>query len=52
MHHKNNNINLERKNDKYLEYCRLYEKSYGLQLGKYGELWEENTVVTNQITKG
>ena len=50
--YKNNNINLERKNDKYLEYCRLYEKSYGLQLGKYGELWEENTVVTNQITKG
>lgn len=31
-------IRLDRKYNKYLEYCRLYLEEYGLQLGKYGEL--------------
>jgi hypothetical protein len=43
---------LERKQNRYKEYCRLYLEEYGLQLGKYGELWEENTVVNSEITKG
>ena len=50
--YKNSNIRLERKYNRYLEYCRLYLEEYGLRLGKYGELWEENTVVNSEITKG
>lgn len=43
---------LERKRERCLEYCRLYLGEYGLRLGKYGEFWEENTVVNSEITKG
>jgi len=50
--YKNSTIFLQRKYDKYLEYCRLYLGKYGLQLGKYGELWDENTVVNSEIAKG
>ena len=50
--YKNCSVYLERKRERYLEYCRLYLEEYGLQLGKYGELWEENTVVNSEITKG
>lgn len=45
-------IYLERKYNKYLEHCRLYEESYKERLGKYGELWNENAVVNSEITKG
>lgn len=48
----NSTIRLERKYNKYLEYCRLYLEEYRLQLGKYGELWNENTVVNSEIAKG
>lgn len=50
--YKNSNIRLERKYNVYSEYCRLYLEEYGLQLGKYGELWEGNTVVNSEIAKG
>lgn len=50
--YKNCKIRLERKYNKYLEDCRLYLEEYGLQLGKYGELWEGNAVVNSEITKG
>lgn len=50
--YKDSNIRLERKYNKYLEYCRLYLEKYGLRLGKYGEFWKENTVVNSEITKG
>ena len=50
--YKNSNIYLERKYNKYKEYCRLYLEKYKLQLGKYGELWEENSVVNSEIAKG
>lgn len=50
--YKNSSIRLDRKYDKYLEHCRLYLEEYKLRLGKYGELWEENTVVNSEITKG
>lgn len=46
------NVYLERKYNKYLEYCRLYLEEYRVQLGKYGELWEENAVVNSEIAKG
>lgn len=48
----NSNIRLDRKYNKYLEYCRLYLEEYKLRLGKYGELWNENAVVNSEITKG
>ena len=35
--YKNSSIKLERKYNKYLEFCRLYLEEYGLRLGKYGE---------------
>lgn len=50
--YKNCSVYLQRKRERYLEYCRLYLEEYGLQLGKYGELWEENTVVNSEISKG
>lgn len=50
--YKNCSICLERKNQRYLEYCRLYLEEYKLRLGKYGELWNENAVVNSEITKG
>lgn len=50
--YKNSNVKLERKYDRYLEHCRLYLEEYKLQLGKYGELWEETAVVNSEITKG
>ena len=50
--YKDCNVCLKRKYDKYVEYCRLYEESYGKRLGKYGELWKENTVVNSEIAKG
>lgn len=46
------NIKLERKYNKYLDYCRLYLEEYGLRLGKYGESCNANTVVNSEITKG
>ena len=49
--YKNCNVCLKRKYDKYIEYCRLYEESYGSRLGKYGELWEENAVVNSETKK-
>lgn len=48
--YKDCSVYLERKRERYLEYCRLYLGEYRLQLGKYGELWEENTVVNSKIT--
>jgi hypothetical protein len=50
--YKNSSVKLDRKYNRYLEHCRLYLEEYGLQLGKYGELWEENAVVNSEITKG
>lgn len=50
--YKNSLISLGRKYNKYKEYCRLYLEEYKLKLGKYGELWEENTVVNSEIAKG
>lgn len=50
--YKDCSIYLERKRERYLEYCRLYLGKYRLRLGKYGEFWEENTVVNSEITKG
>lgn len=50
--YKNCNIKLDRKYNKYLEYCRLYLEEYKLQLGKYGEFWNEAAVVNSEIAKG
>lgn len=50
--YKNSNIRLERKYNRYLEYCRLYLEEYKLRLGKYGELWNETAVVNSEIAKG
>lgn len=49
--YKDCNVCLKRKYDRYIEYCRLYEESYGLRLGKYGELWNENAVVNSETKK-
>lgn len=48
----NSMISLQRKYDKYLEYCRLYEKSYRGLEDKNGELCDGNTVLNSEITKG
>lgn len=50
--YKNCSVCLERKYERYSEYCRLYLEEYKLRLGKYGELWNENAVVNSEITKG
>ena len=50
--YKNSKIYLDRKYLKYLEFCRLYEESYRGLEGKNGELWDENTVLNSEITKG
>lgn len=44
-------VYLKRKYDKYTEYCRLYEESYGLRLGKYGEFCNETAVVNSESKK-
>lgn len=48
----NSTIYLERKYQRYLEYCRLYEKSYKLSEDKIGEDCDVNTELTSKITKG
>ena len=42
-------IYLERKFNKYLEICRLYEESYKLLRGNIGELCDENTEISSEI---
>lgn len=48
----NSIIYLDRKYERYKEYCRLYEKSYRELEGKNGELCDENAVLNSEITKG
>ena len=48
----NSTIYLQRKYEKYLEYCRLYKELYGELSGKNGEGCDANTVVNSEITKG
>lgn len=48
----NSIISLQRKYEKYLEYCRLYEKSYRGLEGKNGEGCDANTVLNSEISKG
>lgn len=43
--YKDANIYLDRKHQKFLEFCRSYEQSYELSVGKNGELCDENTVL-------
>ena len=45
-------IYLQRKYEKYLEYCRLYEKSNRGLEDKNGEGCDANTVLNSEITKG
>ena len=45
-------VYLDRKYEKYLEYCRLYEESYRELEGKNGESCDGNTVLNSEITKG
>lgn len=45
-------IYLDRKYEKYLEYCRLYEESYRGLGDKNGEGCDANTVLNSEITKG
>ena len=48
----NSTIYLQRKYEKYLEYCRLYKELYRELLGKNGEGCEANAVVNSEIAKG
>lgn len=48
----NSTIYLQRKYEKYLEYCRLYEKSYRGLEGKNGEPCDGNTVLNSEISQG
>lgn len=48
--YENSTIYLERKFNKYLEICRLYEESYKLLRGNIGELCDENTEIKSEIT--
>ena len=50
--YKDSTLYLERKFNRYKEYCRLYEKSYRLLEPKIGEGCDANTEVNNQIAKG
>lgn len=45
-------IYLDRKYEKYLEYCRLYEESYRQLEDKNGEPCDENTVLNSEISEG
>lgn len=47
--YKNSTIYLERKYEKYLEFCRLYEKSYRLLETNIGEGCDANPEVTTEI---
>ena len=46
----NSTIYLQRKYEKYLEYCRLYKELY--RLGKNGEGCDVTAVVNSEIAKG
>jgi hypothetical protein len=46
--YKNATIYLQRKYEKYLEYCRLYEKSYRSQETKIGEDCDVNPEVITE----
>lgn len=48
----NSTIYLQRKYEKYLEYCRLYKELYRELLGKNGEGCDATAVVNSEITKG
>jgi hypothetical protein len=48
----NSTIYLQRKYEKYLEYCRLYKELYRELLGKNGEGCEAAAVVNSEIAKG
>lgn len=45
-------IYLDRKFERYVNYCRSYEESYELLKGKNGEDCDVNTVLSSMITKG
>ena len=45
-------IYLDRKYNKYLEFCRLYGKPYRELVDKNGESCDGNTVLTSEIAEG
>ena len=47
----NSNIYLDRKYDKYLSYCRIFEKSNILLQTNIGEGCDTNTEITTEIKK-
>lgn len=50
--YENATIYLNRKYEKFLEFCRIEEESSKRQSSKIGELCDENTEVNSEITKG
>ena len=50
--YENATIYLNRKYEKFLEFCRIEEESSKRQSSKIGELCDENTEITSKITKG
>jgi hypothetical protein len=50
--YQNANIYLQRKYNKYLEFCRLEEESSLRKSSKIGESWDANSEVNSEITKG
>lgn len=50
--YQNSKVYLDRKYEKFLEICRLYEESYKLLLGKNGEGCDATAVVNSEIAKG
>ena len=48
----NSNIYLNRKYDKYKEFCRLYKELYKELEDNIGEDWDVNTEIISKITKG
>ena len=46
--YKDSKIYLDRKHEKYLEFCRLYEESYKLLGGKNEEVIDDNLVLTDK----
>lgn len=50
--YENATIYLNRKYEKFLEFCRIEEESSKRQSSNIGELWDENTEITSEIAQG
>lgn len=50
--YENATLYLNRKYEKFLEFCRIEEESSKRQSSKIGEPWDGNTEITSKITKG